>query len=1061
MLDVNVKENVSNGAADVETFDQYDAAEFNSIFSESKNLVTQQGGILTALTSNPYLPGNDDEFLLNKAVIAAGGWIMPTLSSGSSETVFTSGAAGAGNFPKIEQFTDKMLAFKMGNSDNTGAYTIDYDGSGSFPVLNKDGIALGAGDLPAGSIVQIYYNGVDEWTVRSIADPSSFYINGNGGVIFQPSDQVADFNDDSRNWQIGPLSMLSAEDIDDSSWFAYNAFHEADFNDFNRIQTGEWAGRTAWDTANGRWVLQYSLATDADLSFEFRDGFGMNEFGDFFQGEGATVNTTDDDFWVYKWYGNNRVEGWTKGGTPDEFYFRGVNCYPTGSGPTIQVTTTGFWEFTIESPLGWFKYSGNDTAGSIGSLGSISAKIISQIIPDQETVGFNTKNASFVVPMGLGGLLRSEFLVSDPRMIQHQLGFLSSINTPKDDFLWDVYGSGFHSELLFGSDTSDYSFGASSTANLNAKVLLSTQDGFILGFGDDNTLGGNILVRSSPTDFVQEFGLPDPDSFIIVSAIANQAETSLFFLGQNGSTSTNIFRSINDGLAWSIVNAIASVFLNALSLDNDGLLMVVNIQSDSTNPKIRYSSDDGVTWTTSSNAVPNIDYVAVVSDEKIRNQAFRQHPDGDYFFAGPALTTGYMTLYKTTTIGGSWSLVSLVLTGSFGARGCLFIDPFDGSIYVGTADSSNFSVIRRSDDLGATWTTVYTAPSAIASISMVQKIISSPEGVLYAASAIGTDSYELISSTDRGLTWVSIVTISEDIHDMIYAPADNALFVTYDNNVSTGFLVDRYPTEVEIATENGTLPTKIRQISGEVSISIAKEIVDNNDTIDFGVPVVNFARQTLGLLKNFGAVISKAKAKVGGFFRLEFTAGSYLWVKELDGATYPLNSSLPPMQLTAGFFTPDPANVGSFATIEIGEGDEKGSFDILSMGDQVSPNDFYYSQITPPENWTSRKLTFRVSFIVPDTISGGDDVSFRLGVRRLVRDAQMNDSWVSATIIEVLADTLGDSWRKTELSAEIELPAYDAGVDSLNFRINRDNTSGSNESGDVKFSEIVIHWSKI
>lgn len=1058
MLDVNVKENVSNGAADVTTDDQYDAAEFNSIFAESKNLVTQQGGVLTALTSNPYVPSNDDQFMLNKAVIAAGGWIMPSASAGASLAVFTPAAAGIENFPTIAQITGKILTFQMGASPNAGAYTIDYDTTTGINLLNADGSALTSNTLDAFALVQIYYDGVD-WILKASGGLSSFFHDGDGGVIW-PVDASLDLCEDNRSFQIGSQGMLTSYgDPDFTSLFVvsygFNFYCEPDIGD-SKITSGLFAQALTWNGASGRFVHQYSRASDPDSGFTWRDGWGMNEFGDFFYGEGATVHNTDNTEWLYTWFAKNRVTARNKTGSSNDFFFTGTNIFPTGLEPVLNVINSGPWEFTIEDKLdGKRYYRGSGTALDTFYIGDADTSLLTQFSKDFADL----KRLSLNGPVALGALLTGDFLNNEPLMIQHQLGLLSNLQTSKSDFLQDIWGSGFYSDILFGSNAIDYSFAAASTSNDAGRALTFTRKGFVIGIGFNVAVGqASARVAISDPDEVEFEVSITTDEFFPHNVINNQAEDTLFLLDAVVSEN-NILRSTNDGISWEVVYTNDLVKLGAFSRFPDGIIAIVLLTSDA-DPQILHTKDNGGNWTLETPTVPDIFYGGsyVPHNENI-NQGFLQHPDGDFFFVGPAITTEYMTCYKASSISGAWSLVTVVLTGSFGKRGCFFIDQNTGHMFVGTGDASSFGVILRSTNLGVSWSIVYTADTALVGLGSVNKILITPEGVLYALVKMGfTDPLmRVIKSVNKGETWSEVFTTNYDIEDFIYVPEKRAIYTIQDNDVSTGFIINRFPTELEYATAGNSLPTKIRHTDGQIDISIAKNPVGVDDQIDFGVSIMSFARKTMGILKNFGSAIIATEAAIGGFFR-NLDDNSYLWVKDLDGVTYPLNNSLQPMLLTAGFLTPDSVNTGALApSVEIGAGATKGVFDFLDFPN--SGTDYYYAVVSPPVNWSSRKIKFRVSWVMQTLITDPGNVGWRLAMRLVAKDSDTATAWTDVLVEEnFISPFTANYWRKSVFSQILEIPVFDQNQDDLNFRITRENSVTNNEASDASFSKIEIHW---
>lgn len=1051
MLDMLIKENLGNTPA-VFNDDQHDAAEVNSINGEVKNLITQQGGVLTALVDF----ATDDEFMTNKAVIAAGGWIMPRLSASATEAVFTSGAAGADNFPTIEQFADKLMTFQTGSVSNSGAYTVDYDVDGGLPLVDIGGNPLTAGELPANAIAEIFYDsGNTRWVLKAVGALSSLYFDGNGGVIF-PGDEIADLCSDTRNFQLGARGLLVGES-DHDVWFGYNAYCKtgSPADQFEKIAINKWAGRSLWDVGNSRYVQQYSLDTDPDSNFTFRDGWGMTEKGDFFYGENAAIGVALDSEWTYTWFPIDKVVARNKSGSPNDYVFTGTNIFPTGTGPTLNVINTFQWEFTIEDRLnGKRYYRGSGAALDTFDLSTLDANILTQFAEDFT----GNKRLSLVGPVALGALMSSEFLNNDPKMIQNQLGLYSNLQTASEEFLQDIWGSGFYSNTLFGFPIVDYTFAAVSSSDEDGRTLSFTREGYIVGIGDTgtDTAGTSFVIVSDPNQVVSQIA-PIVDEFGPLCSVNNQAEDTIFYVeSSNVGGDSNIIRSIDNGATWTKVRDNGAIQLSGLSRIKDGTIIAVNFAVSKIDPTPLFSTDNGETWSLGS-TVPNISYSTTPISFENKYQVFAQHIDGDFFYAGPAVTTDQMVIYKATSIAGAWTLIGNVHGASSGGdRGCMFIDPNNGVIYVGLYDASDFATIRRSTDKGVTFTTVYTAPVSTAGVAGMTKIIQTPEGILYALVRETFADSLIIVSTNNGLTWTEIKSSSVSLRDMIYVPADNALYTINDLNAATGFVVDRYPAEREFATADNTVPTKIRQGGDQVNVSVSANTVVEGNQVDFGIPVISFARKFVGILKNIGAAVVAAEAAIGGFFRNTDDV-EYLWAKDLDGTTYPLNNSLPVTQLTAKFMTPDPANVGAFATIELGAGATRGSFDILAFPD--SGTDYYYSQIAPPKNWTSRKIKYRVSFIA-GAIALPADVNWRLAIRTLVKNAVTTNSWVDINHLTDVPDTNLNYWRKSVFSGELEVGAFTPGEDTLNIRITRDNASGNNMDGDAKFSEVEIEWLK-
>lgn len=171
-----------------------------------------------------------------------------------------------------------------------------------------------------------------------------------------------------------------------------------------------------------------------------------------------------------------------------------------------------------------------------------------------------------------------------------------------------------------------------------------------------------------------------------------------------------------------------------------------------------YSSDGGQSWNTTE--LPLDDGASFHSDP-----AVAWAPDGTAWAAtlgisGPSVK---VQMYKSTDRGATWSFVATVSTGNNNDKELIWIDthdtsPHKGNIYVTWDVVGGGMRFARSTDNGVTWSSVTTLSTDRA---IGAHLTSGPSGELYVAwPDVGSRQIKIRKSTDGGATFGTVRTIA-------------------------------------------------------------------------------------------------------------------------------------------------------------------------------------------------------------------------------------------------------------------------------------------------------------
>ena len=819
-----------------------------------------------------------------------------------------------------------------------------------------------------------------------------------------------------------------------------------------REKTSQAAFRKIYDDSLGSFTEQFSPPTDVDVNFSFQNSHGLNGVGDKFWGRAPNIEKPlGDANWIYEWMDEGKVNAQTQDGSPINRHFKGINCYPTGN-LVINIIADGDFAFVITSDIGTYTYSGNLLAGNNFDITTGGDYLRGQ---------FDNVQSSFRNPVGIGRALNGDFLNTDSIILQHRLSQYSTLQSAinnGDGIIYDAIGHGMRTETILGSGI-ESSFNALPDTNDIAHTLTYHKDGSVFGIGSTSLADTGHVAKKPLIGTISQISLI-VDTQFPTTAINNIGQNTLFVATGGAVTPSQILRSIDAGVTWQqVVSTAVFTYVTGMTRFRDGTIVGVRYTSFTvgSDPTPIYSKDNGDTWPVAS-AVPGCNNGTMTYGNHFFQ--FMEHSDGTVFYCGRGtLTEQYIKIWSASDIDGAFTEIGEVGPNLLASEtvGCCYIDPLTDAIYVGMQEAvSNDVMIRKSVDKGITFTTVYLDAGATNQMAPV-RIISTPQGYLYALVRTNTNSSDILRSVDGGDSWTVIESYGSALKDIIYNPNDSSVYTIRNNGAGgQGYLIETIAVEKDIATLDNTDPIKMRMYQGNFDVFNAVEKYDEGETIKFGQPNLRVNREFFGLLQNPLAPILHTQAPIGCLFR-NSADQDRLWVKDVNGDVYPVNGIFDPVLLTAGFMTPDPANTGAFGTTEIGAGSSRTNFDVLDFGD--TGTDYYYAQIAPPKNWYSAKLQFRVSYLVRDAISAPAVFSWVLGAKKISKNSGVAASYQGQSVTQTLPDTTVDLWRKTDWSDALELPfGFEPGEDSLSLRVNRDNGVTNNEDGSALFSEIEIRW---
>jgi len=223
--------------------------------------------------------------------------------------------------------------------------------------------------------------------------------------------------------------------------------------------------------------------------------------------------------------------------------------------------------------------------------------------------------------------------------------------------------------------------------------------------------------RSAPTDLFNSIPAGNDIWDFTVADSAN----GVIFAADNISGSGIIYRSMDNGISWSIVfqdsNAGSILSITALT---DQIILATNVGTG-----VIRSADGGSTWSFIDFAIgSNRDIVRIDETTAVM------------------VNTSTAEVHRTTDAGLNWSAIPITAS-SWG----IGIDSETGAVYTGS--NSNF-IVDKSTDAGATWANV-TNQSLGGNIHDID----ARNDVVFAVGYDGTNS-RIMRSQDGGLTWENV-----------------------------------------------------------------------------------------------------------------------------------------------------------------------------------------------------------------------------------------------------------------------------------------------------------------
>lgn len=1020
MLDLVLKENNFSAAVQFNV-PQLDAAEFNPIASELKNLVTNFGGVLTPATDPAYL--TDDTSQTSKTAVAVSGIVLDIDSMTSVLVTFTPAAAGTNIFPPIATMVGKTVRFRS-TATNIGAYSVDWDTT-IAPVLNEDGSILDALQIRDEQIIELKWTG-SIWVLRAVIDQrNGGYLYGDGGVITKgASFEIDDFHSNEKNWQVGQKGFVSAANTGDVK-LVYNAYRKAGaaIDDFEKVTSG-WAGRLHFDEADKQIGIEYAPTGSPDSDFNFIRAWAVNSAGDFAIGENPDIHLPDGNAsHEYEWYDNNRSIARVKGIVFSELDC--INCYATSTLFEIKQVNAGNWYVVVRLSNGKDSYySGSGAANDTHNLDSLV--LVNELGP----------STNFLKgPTGFGKTIPSSW--ENASRQQNRLGEYTSQQFALSGLFDDVLGHGFHTEAVANV------FSIIDLDDLDTEVrggmAIDPNTGTILVLGTTGVGGAATRCLRYP------FGVALPTETVVLGA---------------GDQATRLALDDKIGRYYAL--------LNDLAAPPDG--------------SIRYSDNEGATWTSSTTAITTdvpveilvtADGTVVVLATFTNNiVAWTSIDNGVSFTRGTPLALGATLnlptglvedtltgnilagtngtgIVRSSDKGATWSVISAQVPDV-----THLVEVFEGSkqvfYYGGDQGGGTTAKIFKSVNAGVTWVEV----KSIAGGGF-KKILVTASGVLYAVLKTSITVSSVYQSIDNGATWSLLVASSnsKDFNDAVMYAKTGQLYLSYSD--IPGDLPSFEILNLEKDEANGTgTPLKNEFKNGRSDIQVADAEYSTGDTVGFDAPVLGLKRKSIDILKQPGIAISPIEAPLGSIFRNSLD-GNYLYVKELDGAIHLLADELEPQLISAGAWTPDPANTNSdIVTLFQGGGAGATADDTLQFDD--TGTDYYYFTTQAPVRWTSLKLQFRVTYITRAVFTSPANVRWKLGILRGLANGSVPLTWTALDVEQVV--TTVQEWNRTVWSATLTMPAFNPLLDMLRLRMSRDNTVGSNMDIPIFFSALNIRF---
>lgn len=248
--------------------------------------------------------------------------------------------------------------------------------------------------------------------------------------------------------------------------------------------------------------------------------------------------------------------------------------------------------------------------------------------------------------------------------------------------------------------------------------------------------------------------------FTIISSIALSSFCGLAYSNTIGAppSNTSCTGTILDNF---YLKSGSSAEANSSVVNLDGNLFVAGSAYTASNTDhwvVRKSTDGGHTW----NTVDDFQLAAGANTTNDIEPAIAKDALGNLYVAGmgfDATKTPHWIVRKSADKGATWTTVDDFVTNGKVTLATGVTADDNGNIYVsgyGSTKSSGYHwFIRKSDNKGATWTTVDDYQVASGVVAEPTSITADQNGVLY-ASGSSNNRWVVRKSSDAGLTWSTV-----------------------------------------------------------------------------------------------------------------------------------------------------------------------------------------------------------------------------------------------------------------------------------------------------------------
>lgn len=1006
--------------------------------------------------SNRKILGKD---LSGAYITTAVSLVALDLATYGHNVTILSTAAGAINIDTVNNMQDSRLLTLL----NSGGGNITFSGTVSaLPDL-----------APGDGITYIQYAGTLWFQVGNDLDLSNVVFkdgtnapfNGDIGVVTSDIDYISDLDANIAMFQVGETGFLWGESLGDSVSLSHNWY--VDSSAENDKVVSDWAGRLHFDPTGNKMGFQYSPDTDPDTNFTPTWAWAITEDGDILVGPTTAPLVANADF-TYTWTNDGYVIAVSKPGTGNNIRAVCRNCYIVeDDGLEVVCIATGNFTITIQFDFTGLTetYSKDSTASTITTLLILQAENrIYTFFGGDETDKF----ISFYAPASLGDAMNANTLLSQSSYVQNQLGTYSNLQSlltdpiPASGILYDVWGAGFRTQEALQRNTSFLNyFSALGTDIENGATIIVLNNGNIVCIGSNQILGApTVVVRlffplnGSPSQVTVSELIGQP-----VGLIANADQSALFLSDQDMVTEDyQILQSVDEGGNWTVAHADTDRIGGGVLMKN-GILCFTKVLTGAISPRAIFSEDNGVTWQEGS-VVPNTNDLNAggLQAPPFNHITFMLMSDGTYRFNYRSNDAGVpIHCYSADTLTSAWTQIGVVYDASTNARNTAsFVDPVSDIMYQGVTEFTNPPLtyaLYRSTDMGLTWSQVWNNGAVE---TVVIKIDKDYRGILYMMTHEGiADRSVLYKSFDDGVTWeqASLEDPSDLNHlypDMFFGNGIGRL-LGVNRNDNDDFEVNVLDEVLEFATKDNTTPVKTRMNNKNLDVTISEQNADDGDKLNFSAPVVSLNKQFISILNNVNAAIVPQLAPYGCIFRNSEDKDS-LWVKDMNGYTYPMDGNFADLIAPAGAWTPNLANTSLILGNALLNGEY---YDTLIF--PTGSVDTWYLQTQPPRGWTAGIVQVRVWFTFVDAPVLPDNVRFDVSMRQVEPNNTVFQLYSEVDVDTVIPTTsvpllLSSPWYT--LGPNVDLDSIN---NSLTFRIFRSGI-GDNYVGDVGFIRLEVRW---